>query len=173
MRIRWNLFGWSALMLASVLLFAACGNQSTPSTNGTAETETPKADTAAKPAESATQSTPDKPAEGATQVAAGDAELAAKGRLVFLKNGCNTCHMAGDNQLGPSLYGLYGTEVKLKDGSTVIADEAYIRESILEPNKKLVAGYSPVMVAYKLPEEELNQLVAYIKSLKDQKPEGK
>lgn len=164
MRISSNLIVWSALMLASVLLFAACGNQSTSSADGAAET--PKAETSAKTDAAA------KPAEGATQATAVDAELAAKGRLVFLKNGCNACHMAGNNQLGPSLYGLYGSEVKLKDGSTVIANEAYLRESIVEPTKKLVAGYSPVMVAYKLPEEELNQLVAYIKSLKDQKPEG-
>lgn len=166
MRMRWNLFGWSALLLASLLLFAACGNQSTSSTDGAAETETPKAETPAS-----TDSA--KTSEGATQTVAYDPELAAKGRLVFLRNGCNACHMAGNNQLGPSLYGLYGSEVKLKDGSTVIADEEYIRESILEPSKKLVAGYSPVMVPYKLPEEELNQLVEYIKSLKDQKPEGK
>lgn len=162
MQIRWSWFSWSVLLFATMILLGACGNQSAPASNGASasdgvQTETPTPTDAAS-----------KPAEGAPDTA--DAELAAKGRLVFLKNGCNTCHMAGSNQLGPSLYGLYGSEVKLKDGSTVIADEEYIRESIVEPTKKLVAGYSPVMVAYKLPEEELEQLVAYIKSLKDQSP---
>ncbi|MCS6920246.1 MAG: hypothetical protein NZM28_10775, partial [Fimbriimonadales bacterium] len=121
MRMRWNLLVWSALTLAMVLLFSACGNQSTSSTNGAAESETPKAETPA-PAETAKTETAAKPSEGATQAANADSELAAKGRLVFLKNGCNACHMAGNNQLGPSLYGLYGSEVKLKDGSTVVAD---------------------------------------------------
>jgi cytochrome c2 len=55
---------------------------------------------------------------------------------------------------------------------TVIADEAYLRESIVNPNKQIVAGYPPTMPPYGyLKEEQINQLIAYIKSLKDEKPE--
>lgn len=152
MRVRWNLVALSALTIASAAWLAACGNQSAPATNGAGETAT-------KPAET-------KPA------AATDSE-AAKGKLVFLQAGCNACHMnsAVGNQY-PDLRGLYGSEVKLKDGTTVIADEAYLRESIVNPNKQIVAGYPPTMPPYGyLKEEQLNQLIAYIKSLKDEKPE--
>lgn len=152
MRVRWNLVALSALTIASAAWLAACGNQSAPATNGAGETAT-------KPAEI-------KPAS------ATDSE-AAKGKLVFLQTGCNACHMnsAVGNQY-PDLRGLYGAEVKLKDGKTVIADEAYLRESIVNPNKQIVAGYPPTMPPYGyLKEEQLNQLIAYIKSLKDEKPE--
>ncbi|MCS7183720.1 MAG: cytochrome c, partial [Thermoanaerobaculum sp.] len=58
------------------------------------------------------------------------------------------------------------------DGTTVKVDEAYLRESIVEPNKKIVAGYQPSMPAYSyLKEEDIKALIAYIKSLKDEKPE--
>ena len=62
---------------------------------------------------------------------------------------------------------LFGRPVKLNDGRTVIADEAYIRESILYPSAKIVAGYQPIMPTYKgqVTEEQLLQLMAYIKSL--------
>ena len=152
MRVRWNLVALSALTIASAAWLAACGNQSAPATNGAGETAT-------KPAET-------KPA------AATDSE-AAKGKLVFLQTGCNACHMnsAVGNQY-PDLRGLYGAEVKLKDGKTTIADEAYLRESIVNPNKQIVAGYPPTMPPYGyLKEEQINQLIAYIKSLKDEKPE--
>ncbi|MCS7208237.1 MAG: cytochrome c [Fimbriimonadales bacterium] len=165
MRRHWNGLSWSALTAMLAFLLTACGNQS-----ATTSPSDRSAPSATKAEASAKQLAPSAD-KADSQAAPADAAV-AKGKLVFLKNGCNACHMAGASQLGPSLYGLYGSQVKLKDGSTVIADEAYLRESIVEPNKKIVAGYSPVMVAYKLPEEELNQLIAYIKSLKDQKPEG-
>jgi cytochrome c oxidase subunit 2 len=62
---------------------------------------------------------------------------------------------------------LFGRPVKLSDGTTVIADEAYIRESVLYPSAKIVAGYQPIMPTYKgqVSEEQLLQLMAYIKSL--------
>lgn len=152
MRMRWNLVALSALTIASAAWLAACGNQSALATNGAGETATQPAET--KPA------------------AATDSE-AAKGKLVFLQTGCNACHMnsAVGNQY-PDLRGLYGSEVKLKDGKTVIADEPYLRESIVNPNKQIVAGYPPTMPPYGyLKEEQINQLIAYIKSLKDEKPE--
>jgi cytochrome c oxidase subunit 2 len=70
----------------------------------------------------------------------------------------------------PSLNGVYGGTVRLADGSNVTADDAYIRESILAPNAKIVAGYQPLMPAFQgqLTEEEIMSLTAYIKSLQSQ-----
>ncbi|MGQ9656741.1 MAG: c-type cytochrome [Fimbriimonadales bacterium] len=159
MRLHRNLIALSALVVASIAFLTGCGNQSPPATNGTA-------DTTAKPAET-------KPAQTKSE-AVQDPE-AAKGKLVFLQTGCNACHMnsaVGDQY--PDLRGLYGSEVKLADGTTVIADEEYLRTAILNPNKQVVAGYAPSMPPYGyLKEEQVNQLIAYIKSLKDEKPEFK
>ncbi len=85
------------------------------------------------------------------------------GARLFLTYGCAQCH----GQTAPTLAGLYGRSQPLEDGSTVIADESYIRESILNPPAKVVAGYSHLMPSYKaiLSEEQVGQLVAYIKSL--------
>jgi len=68
------------------------------------------------------------------------------------------------------LNGLYGSKVSLADGSTVLADDAYIRESILQPNATIVAGYQPLMPTFQgqLTEEQILALIAYIKSLQSQ-----
>jgi cytochrome c oxidase subunit 2 len=65
------------------------------------------------------------------------------------------------------LRGVFGSRVKLQSGQTVIADEAYIRESILNPKAKIVAGYQPIMPTFQgqLGEDQLHQLIAYIKTL--------
>lgn len=77
---------------------------------------------------------------------------------------------AGKNY--PDLRGLYGTKVKLKDGSEVEADEAYREESIRYSSKRIVAGYEPSMPDFShLKDEQVKALVTYIKSLKDEKPE--
>jgi cytochrome c oxidase subunit 2 len=89
---------------------------------------------------------------------------AASGALLYTQYACITCHGAGK---GPAFNDLYMSQVKLQDGSTVVADENYLRESILVPGVKIVAGYDPIMPTYKgqLKEEQLLQLIAYIKSL--------
>lgn len=89
------------------------------------------------------------------------------GERLFTQLGCQTCHNAGSGQLGPNLAGLFGRAAKLADGSEVIADEEYLRESILNPQAKLVAGFQPVMPVFKglINEDQLLQLIAYIKSL--------
>jgi cytochrome c oxidase subunit 2 len=63
--------------------------------------------------------------------------------------------------------GLFGKSVQLQDGKTVTANEDYIRESILEPQAKVIAGYQPIMPTFKglVSEEAILQLIAYIKSL--------
>ncbi len=97
----------------------------------------------------------------------GEAPEVAGARL-FQEQRCVTCHGGGiaGVKLGPSLAGLFGKSVQLQNGESVIADESYIRESILNPMAKLVAGYQPIMPTYQgqINEEGLLQLIAYIRS---------
>jgi len=99
--------------------------------------------------------------------------LAANGEAVFQQLGCPTCHRTETQGRGPSLVGVFGNPVQLEDGRVVTADENYIRESILAPNAKIVAGFKPIMPVFQglVGEEDLNALVAYIKSL-NQPPSG-
>jgi cytochrome c oxidase subunit 2 len=96
--------------------------------------------------------------------------LASEGAALFQELGCNGCHMGPSALRAPFLDGLYGKPVLLHDGSTVIADEQYIRESILLPNSRIVAGYEPEMPSFagEVTEDDLIRLIAYIKSLADQ-----
>lgn len=95
--------------------------------------------------------------------------LASAGERLFQQMGCANCHREAGGGRGPSLRGVFGKPVTLLSGEMVIADEAYIRESILNPNAKIMAGYpSPSdMPTYQgqISEEGLLQIVAYIKSL--------
>ncbi|MGD9589940.1 MAG: cytochrome c oxidase subunit II [Pyrinomonadaceae bacterium] len=91
-----------------------------------------------------------------------------QGRDLFgNKLGCASCHAGGPQQRGAKLEGIFNKEIKLVGGSTVVADDAYIRESILNPGAKIVEGYQPIMPTFKgqVTEEQLIALVAYIKSL--------
>jgi cytochrome c oxidase subunit II len=94
------------------------------------------------------------------------------GERLFAEKACNTCHFSDGKGRGPSLNGLYEAKVLLADGSTVTADEPYLRESILAPNAKIVAGYQPQMPTYQgqLSEEQILSLLTYIKSLQGQPP---
>ncbi|HEX9943476.1 MAG TPA: cytochrome c oxidase subunit II [Thermoanaerobaculia bacterium] len=96
--------------------------------------------------------------------------LVASGAELFQSLACVTCHRAGASgrlARGPALEGLYGSQVKLADGRTVIADDNYLRESILNPTAKLVAGWEPVMPTFQgqVSEEQLTELIAYVRSL--------
>jgi len=97
----------------------------------------------------------------------------AGGRL-FRQYNCNTCHDPGPDALGPTLDGVLGRTVELTSGERVVADETYLRESILQPNAKTVAGYEAVMPTFQgqISEEGLLQLIAYIKSLTREEPRG-
>jgi cytochrome c oxidase subunit II len=92
------------------------------------------------------------------------------GQKLFAEKACSTCHLDNGTGRAPSLNGVYGATVRLADGSTVTADDAYIRESILIPSAKIVAGYQPLMPAFQgqLTEEQILSLTAYIKSLQSQ-----
>ncbi len=93
--------------------------------------------------------------------------LAARGERLFQAKACNSCHRSDGTGRGPALEGLFGSMVKLQTGATVKADEAYLRESILTPSAKMVAGFPANMPTFQglLSEEEVLQLIAYIKSL--------
>jgi cytochrome c oxidase subunit 2 len=93
--------------------------------------------------------------------------LAQLGERLFTERACSTCHLPNGQGRGPSLVGLFGSTVKLQDGGAVTADETYIRESILNPVAKIVAGYQPLMPIFQgqLSEEQLLQLIAYIRTL--------
>jgi cytochrome c oxidase subunit 2 len=97
---------------------------------------------------------------------------AERGKLLFNDQGnlCSTCHsIDGTQVVGPTMKGLYGSKVPLEGGTEVAGDEAYIKESILKPHAKLHKGYGPLMPAIfegKFSEEQLNDIVEYIKSLK-------
>lgn len=89
---------------------------------------------------------------------------AQQGRRLFETLGCVACHETG---IAPNLQGLFGQTVQLANGQTVTADESYIRESILDPSAKVVAGYQPIMPSFagRVTDEQILQLIAYIKSI--------
>jgi cytochrome c oxidase subunit 2 len=96
-----------------------------------------------------------------------DQTIAAAGEVLFRKYGCSGCHGASATVHAPPLAGLYGRPVPLSDGSVVIADDRYIRDSILLPQRQVAAGYPRIMPSFKnlLGEDDLLKLIAYIKSL--------
>jgi cytochrome c oxidase subunit 2 len=112
------------------------------------------------------------PAEYQAWLSAGAGEIAAAspeaaGAALFEGMGCATCHRQVTGALGPSLAGLVGSTVKLQDGSEVVADENYVRESIVNPRARIVAGFQPVMPTFQglLTEQQILQLIQYIRSL--------
>jgi cytochrome c oxidase subunit 2 len=93
--------------------------------------------------------------------------MAAMGQAIYEQQGCGNCHDADGMNRGPSLAGVYGRTVRLRDGGTTIADDIYMRKSILESNEDIVSTYQQIMPSYKgqLNEEQVLQLIAYIRSL--------
>jgi cytochrome c oxidase subunit 2 len=110
--------------------------------------------------------------------------LAQTGKDLVEKSGCLGCHSVdGSKKVGPTLKGLYGRRVTLADGSTVAADEGYIRESLLDPKAKIVKGFPNVMPTFKgtLSVDDITAVIAYLKTLsgvaeeeeRAAKPQGK
>lgn len=89
------------------------------------------------------------------------------GKALFTGNGCNACHQQADSTIAPSLYGIHGVERRLASGESVVADERYLKESILYPQVKIVEGYAASMPGYEkvFSEEEVTHLIAYLQSL--------
>lgn len=99
-----------------------------------------------------------------------EADMALMGEQVFTLKGCGACHKTdGSALIGPSWKGLYGKEEKVKENGkemTVIVDDAYIRESILEPSRKITVGFEQTMMPQMaVTDEEINQIIAYMKTL--------
>lgn len=94
-------------------------------------------------------------------------DLAHEGAALFVSAGCSGCHAPSSNVHAPDLAGLYGRAVQLTEGRIVTADDAYIRDSILQPRRDVAAGYEPIMPSFAgiLSDGDLQSLVAYIRSL--------
>ena len=97
----------------------------------------------------------------------GEGSMASRGEKLFQQYGCSTCHLLDTQGRCPNLRGVFGNPVKLSDGTQVTADEAYVRESILNPRAKTVEGFEQLMPTFEgqISEEGLLQLIAYIRSL--------
>ena len=133
------------------------GEAATPASQPTKAPEPTEAPEATKaPAAEAT----------AAPAAAGEGDAAA-GEAAFTGKGCNACHTDADTPVAPTLHGIFGKEITLADGSTVTVDDAYLHESIVDPQAKLAEGYGPVMppTYADLDAQTLQDIIAYIKSL--------
>jgi cytochrome c oxidase subunit II len=106
---------------------------------------------------------------------AGDMNPVSAGEKLFSQLACNTCHLSDGTGRAPSLNSVYNGKVLLMDGTIITADDAYIRESILVPKAKIVAGFQPVMPTFQglVTEEQIINLTAYIKSLQTLPPPAK
>ena len=99
----------------------------------------------------------------------GAGSLSQRGEQLFNDLACNTCHRSDGSGRGPSLANKFGAPVELANGTSVAVNEAYVRESILTPQAKLVAGFQPLMPTFQglLSEESVIALVEYVKSLRN------
>src|SRR6202042_3917470 len=95
------------------------------------------------------------------------ASLAQNGERLFASLGCNSCHSGDANARGPNLAEVYGSRLQMADGSYVTANDAFLREAILNPSTRVTSGYAPIMPTYQgqVSEEGLIDLVEYIKNL--------
>ena len=104
-----------------------------------------------------------------------EGSLAAAGGKLFQDLACNTCHRPDVSGRGPVLQNTFGKQISLQSGETLRVDEAYLRESILQPGARITAGFQPIMPTFQglVSEEGLLQLIEYVKSLKaDDPPSG-
>jgi cytochrome c oxidase subunit 2 len=93
--------------------------------------------------------------------------MTASGQKMFQQLGCRSCHTSENTSRAPSLDRLFGKSVPLAGGGSVVADESYLRESILNPSSKIVQGYKPTMPTYQgqIGDEQLHEMIEYLKSL--------
>jgi cytochrome c oxidase subunit 2 len=94
--------------------------------------------------------------------------MVEKGQTLYESLGCITCHQSDGKGRAPKLAGLYGSKVELKGGATVVADAAYIRESIVNPLGRVVNGYDPIMPTFQglVTEDQIQQIIEYIRSMR-------
>lgn len=149
---RRHLFLFISLLAVLSMLLVACGDDEE---NGDVGEDAPVA--TATPADEVEATTPPDVEEASGDAAAGEQ---------LWQTQCMACHsIDGSEGLGPTWQGLWMSEVPLEDGSTVTADEAYITESIREPNAKIHEGYQPVMPEFDLSDEEVANVIAFIQTL--------
>ena len=112
------------------------------------------------------------PAQYQDWLAGGGSEgtMAERGGKLFQDLACNSCHLDSGQGRGPSLKDIFGKPLTLTDGSTVIVDEGYLRESILNSQAKVVKGFAPLMPTFQglISEEGLAALIEHVKSLSPQ-----
>jgi cytochrome c oxidase subunit 2 len=96
-----------------------------------------------------------------------DGSLATEGRKLFYELQCISCHTGDARGRGPALANIHGQRVPLADGTTIVADDSYLRESILNPDARLVAGFQPIMPSFagQVSEREIVQLIGFMRSL--------
>ncbi len=100
------------------------------------------------------------------QASGGGSGLVETGRAIAQQQGCLGCHsIDGSPGTGPTWKGLFGKQEKLADGSTIVVDEAFLKESVSNPSATVIEGFSPIMPPYQLTPDQLDSLVAYTKSL--------
>jgi cytochrome c oxidase subunit 2 len=95
------------------------------------------------------------------------ASLAQNGDRLYARLGCNGCHSGEADARGPNLAEVYGTKLQLANGGSIVVDDAFLRDTILNPSMHVTAGYAPIMPTYQgqVSEEGLIDLVEYIKKL--------
>ena len=93
--------------------------------------------------------------------------MAQNGERLFASLGCGACHSGTAAARGPNLYGIYGSRLNMADGSQVLVNDAYLRESILNPSQHVPAGFAPIMPTYQgqVSEDGLLSLIEYIKNM--------
>ncbi|MCL2448883.1 MAG: cytochrome c oxidase subunit II, partial [Polyangiaceae bacterium] len=112
----------------------------------------------------------EKPAPESHTPGVAEGDLTARGRDVAARRGCLNCHtIDGQPHIGPTWVGMYHEPVRLNDGRTIVADDAYLTRSMMDPLAEVVAGYSPVMPTYRgvLPQPEVAALLELMKSLEN------
>ena len=88
----------------------------------------------------------------------------SKGYNLYIKHACNTCHsLDGSRMNGPTFKNLYGKRVQFHNDNSIIADEEYLINSIINPGKEIVKGYPNLMPSYSLTKDELDSLIDFIK----------
>lgn len=163
-----KIFILSSLLLVIVVSSLACGGDNTTvPTKATepAATSAPAPIATSAPTEAPTEVPVADPAESTDSSSSGTGT--ASGQELSISKGCVACHsIDGTTIIGPTWKGLYGSQESLEDGSSVIVDDAYIKESILNPTIKITKGYQPLMPVLPVTDEEITALTDYIKSLK-------
>jgi mono/diheme cytochrome c family protein len=158
-----------SIMLLLTTVVVACGDDDDDGDGGTSATSTTGGATATTGGDGATATTGGE-ATATTGGDGGGEGDAAAGEALYSSAAppCASCHSVdGSTGVGPTWQGLYGHEVELDGGETVTVDDEYIRNSILNPNDQIVAGFAPAMPSYQgvLSDQQINDIIAYIKTL--------